>query len=436
MVRSRIVCILFLFFAGSPTVWASPDIKSWSLDNGARVLFVESHDLPMVQLSLVFDAGSARDPKGKAGLATLTAGMLEEGTVLRDADTIARDFESQGAEFGASASRDMLTLSLRSLSDKQYLQPALDVFRDVAINPVFPEKSFQRERGRMLIGLRRAHESPGTVAEEAFFKKLFKDHPYANPPTGTEASVSTLQRQELEDFHKQYFVGANALVTIVGDLSKREAKKLVKDLIADLPKGKVAPALAETPATVQGSVTHQDFTSSQSHIYAGVRGIYRGDPDYFPLYVGNYILGGGGLVSRLAQEIREKQGLSYSAYSYFYPMKRHGPFILGLQTRNDQRDKALALLRKTLKDFVDKGPTAKELDAAKKNLTGGFALRIDSNRKIAGYLNVIGFYGLPLTYLNDFIGRIKAVTLKQIHDAFKRRIDPDKLVVVSVGGES
>jgi zinc protease len=165
----------------------------------------------------------------------------------------------------------------------------------------------------------------------------------------------------------------------------------------------------------------------------GQPGVRRGDPDYFALYVGNQILGGGGLVSRISEEVREKRGLSYSAYSYFLPMRADGPFVLGLQTRNDSADEALKVLRQTLVDFRNDGPTGKELEAAKRNITGGFPLKIDSNSDILGYIAMIGFYKLPLDYLDTFNGKIEAVTAKQIRDAFQRRVDPDRMVTVTVG---
>ena len=160
----------------------------------------------------------------------------------------------------------------------------------------------------------------------------------------------------------------------------------------------------------------------------------RNDPDFYPLYLGNFVLGGSGLVSRLSQEVREKRSLSYSVYSYFMPLREPGPFLLGLQTKNSQRAEALAVVRRVLKEFVEKGPTPEELAAAKKNVTGGFPLRIDSNRKIAEYLTVIGFYNLPLTYIDDFIPRIEAVTAEQIRDAFRRRVHPERMLTVVVGG--
>ena len=173
--------------------------------------------------------------------------------------------------------------------------------------------------------------------------------------------------------------------------------------------------------------------ASQSHILIGAPGIARNDADYFPLYVGNYILGGGGFVSRLMNEVREKRGMAYSVYSYFMPMQQPGAFQIGLQTKKEQADEALQLVRKTVRTFVEKGVTEKELRAAKQNIIGGFPLRIDSNRKILDYLSVIGFYQLPLTYLDDFTARVDQVTTRQIHDAFKRHVDPDAMATVIVG---
>jgi zinc protease len=165
----------------------------------------------------------------------------------------------------------------------------------------------------------------------------------------------------------------------------------------------------------------------------GAPGMARKDPDYFPLYVGNHILGGGGFVSRLMDEIREKRGLAYSVYSYFIPMKLPGAYQIGLQTKKNQADEALKLVRATLREFIDKGVTKKELQASKQNIIGGFPLRIDSNKKIVDYLSVIGFYELPLTYLDDFVGNIDRVTIAQIRAAYKRRVNSDAMAVVIVG---
>jgi len=226
-------------------------------------------------------------------------------------------------------------------------------------------------------------------------------------------------------------VANNALVVIVGDLDRPAAETLAERLVGRLPAGEKAPALA-APVALSGTV-RKAYPSTQTHILVGQLGMRRGDPDYFPLYVGNHILGGGGFSSRILKVIRDEHGLAYSAYSYFVPMRVEGPFIMGLQTKNASREQALELLDETLRRFITEGPTAKELNHARKNITGGFPLRIDSNSDIAGYVAMIGFYDLPLDYLQQFNARIEAVTAEQIRDAFRRRIDPDRLVTVMVG---
>ena len=423
-----LLLVLFTGWAG-----ATPKIETWTLDNGIGVYFVESHDLPIVQVKVIIDAGSVRDPEGLKGLASITVGMLEEGTKKRDADAVAEAFEEIGAEYGASASRDMTVLGLRTLSDKRYFDPALDIFREVLMTPVFPETSLQRDKKRVLISLQRSEQSPGAIADKVFFQKLYGKHPYASRPIGTVEGVKKITRKALRDFYRRYYVGANTKIAIVGDVTPKQAQRLAKELAGTLPGGNKAAALPPVKDLKSASNQHISFPSTQTHIRVGQKGIYRKDPDYFPLYVGNYILGGGGLVSRLTNEIREKQGLAYSVYSYFSPMRVHGPFKMGMQTQYTQRHKALTLLQKELKDFINHGPSEKELIAAKKHLTGGFPLRIDSNSKIAGYLTVIAFYDLPLTYLDEFNERIESVTNAQIKEAFQRRIQPGKMVVVTVG---
>lgn len=426
------LCLLLLT---SPALLASPEIQTWKLKNGVRVLFVKANDLPIVQIGLTFDAGSARDPEGLNGLSMMVAGMLEEGVTGMNADQIAAVFEDVGAEFGASSSRDMLTLQVRSLSDPKYLKPVSSMFRNLVMVPTFPVENFEREQDRALTGLKQAQAAPGTLAQWNFFKAVYGSHPYAFPGVGTIETVRALQQPDLERFHKKYFTGSNAVMFLVGDLGKRQARKLAKKIAGKLPVGKRPEALPAVKLPTKMIEKFQNFPSSQSHIQIGQPGVHRKDADYFPLYVGNYILGGGGLVSRLSENIREKEGLAYSVYSYFWPLAKEGPFLIGMQTKNEQRGKAILMLRNLLREFIDKGPTQAELDSAKKHLTGGFPLRIDSNKKIAGYLNVIGFYNLPLTYLDNFQKRINDVTLAQIKDAFKRRIHDDKLVTVVVGAK-
>lgn len=430
--KAWILALSFIAFV--PQAFAGPKIQHWTLDNGARVFFVESRELPMLQVRTVFDAGASRDPAGKAGLANLAASMLDEGTDGLSTDDIAGRFEGVGAEFGAGVDRDMATVTLRSLSDPALLDPALDLFAQILAKPAFPVENLERQRAQALVSLQKDAQSPGAIAEKAFYRELYGKHPYAGDPLGDEKSLAAITREDLLAFHQRFYVGANAWVVIVGDASKRQAQDIAERIVGKLPAGKSAEPLPPVRMLDAGWQKHVDFPATQTHIDMGHPGVQRGDPDYFPLYVGNYILGGGGLVSRLSVEVREKHGLSYSVYSYFYPLRLPGPLFIGLQTKNTQRDQALKLVRQVVSDFVAKGPTDQELVAAKKHLTGSFPLRLDSDGKIAENLAVIGFYGLPLTWLDDFIPRIEAVTAEQIRDAYRRRVHPDRMVTVTVGG--
>ncbi|KPL25909.1 MAG: hypothetical protein AMJ72_13000 [Acidithiobacillales bacterium SM1_46] len=413
---------------------AGPKIQHWTLDNGARVYFVETHELPLVQVRAIFDAGSARDSGNQYGVAALTSMMLNEGAGKLNADAIAAGFENVGAEFGAAADRDWATVDLRSLSDRKLLDAALDIYATLLTRPTFPAQNLERERAGVMVSLQRDEQSPGAINEKTFMRELYGEHPYARHPLGDMASVKHITRDELASFHKRHYVGANTWFVIVGDLTGREARRIAQATVGQLSKGEVLGALPAPKPLEAAKVRAIPFPATQSHIRLGAVGMARGDPDYFPLYVGNYILGGGGLVSRLSEAVRERNGYAYSVYSYFWPMQAPGPFLVGLQTKNESRTPALKLVRSVVERFVAEGPTAEELEAAKKHLTGGFALKLDSNRKIADYLAVIAFYGLPLTYLDEFIGRIEAVTGEQIRDAFRRRVHPDKMLTVVVGG--
>lgn len=427
--------ILFVLACIALPVAANPDIQHWQTEKGTGVYLVETHELPMVDIQIIFDAGSGRD-SDKPGLALLTNDLLSEGAGGLNAGEISSNFENLGAKFSNNASNDSASISLRVITEGDKVDQAVVNFKRVLTQPDFPEKAFERERNRTLTAIRQKQQSPGDLARDAFFKAIYGDHPYGVPPEGTEESLATITTKDIAAFHKKYYVAANAVVAIVGDVDRSRAEKIVNDLLADLPQGEKAPPLPEVQPLKEGKIIHIDHPSTQTHILVGQPGIKRDDPDLFPLYVGNNILGGSGMVSRLFEEIREKRGLTYGVYSYFVPMKQAGPFVAGLQTRNDQAQDALKLMMDQIKLYIDKGPTKKELDDAKKNITGGFPLRIDSNSDILAYLGVIAFYNLPLDYLDTYNDKVNSVTIKQIKEAFRRKLSPDKMVQVLVGPQS
>jgi zinc protease len=251
---------------------------------------------------------------------------------------------------------------------------------------------------------------------------------------GEVETVAALTRDDIAAFHRAHYVAERAVVAITGDVSREEAAAIAESLTSGMPKAGAAPAdLPAVPEPGEGRVQWVPHHATQSHIMSGLPGIRRGDPDYFPLYVGNHVLGGGGFVSRITEEVRTKRGLAYSAYSYFTPLLREGPFVVGMQTKSEQARDALDVLRQTLSDFVTKGPSEKELTLAKRNIVGGFPLRIDSNRKIHEYIGFIGFYRLPLTYLDDFVKNVERVTVEDVRRAFQRTVRLEKLTTVVVG---
>lgn len=425
--------LALLLWGIAATVSAAPDIQHWTTANGARVYFIPAQELPMVDVRVVFDAGAARDGD-QPGLAQLSNTLLPEGAGDLDADDIAERFDNTGAQFGTQAERDMAMVSLRSLTEPEVLRPALETMALVLAKPTMPAEAFQRVRKRMEAALQRQLQSPSSLASRAFYSRLYGDYPYGHLPLGTKEGLASLERDDALAFHQRYYVGKNAVVAIVGALDRSRAEQLAEQVIGDLPAGKPAPPLSPVPAIKKESEEVIAYPSTQTTVLLGTIGMRRGDPDYFPLYVGNHILGGSGLVSRISVELREKRGLTYSAYSYFSPMRRQGPYIMALQTRNEQAEEALQVLRKTLQDFISAGPTEEELQSAKQNITGGFPLRIDSNGEKVQYLAMIGFYGLPLDYLETFTSQVEAVTAAQIQEAFQNRVDLEKTVTIMVGG--
>ena len=414
---------------------AAAKIEHWQTPQGSRVYYVHTEGLPMVDIQVAFDAGSARDGR-QFGLSSLTSALLDTGAGQWNADEIAQRFESVGAQFSSTISNDMASVSLRSLTDKPLFDKALETVQVILTNPRFNEADFQREKNRTLAGLKQLEESPAELAGIAYYKALYGDHPYGHPASGEIATVSGLEAADLRNFYQKYYVAANAMVVIVGDLSKQQAEQTAETLISGLPVGQKPEALPEVIMPIKAGKQHIEFPSSQTHVLVGMPGTYRKDPDYFTLYVGNHILGGSGLVSKLFDEVREKRGLAYSASSSFAPMFRKGPFTISLQTRNDQTAQALEVLNKTLADFIAQGPTETELIAAKKNITGGFAMRFDTNKKLTSYVSMIGFYEMPLDYLDTFQQNIDKVTAASVKDAFKRRIDPQLMQTITVGGSA
>lgn len=431
--RISIIFFFIIFYAN--IVLASPNIEYWITSAGAEVYYVHAPELPMVDIQIVFDAGSSRD-EDALGIAMLTNSLLADGADGDDADKISNNFESLGAIYAADIGYDSASLQLRSLTESELLKSAIVNLKKVLSAPDFPTDALERRQSQMLIGIKAKKQSPAAIAKDAFMKATYQSHPYAKPSEGTETSVKAINRKDIISFYKKHYTAKNSMIAIVGAVSHELAKQISEDISAGFQDGEKASSIRAVENLEEPQSIFIEYPSVQTHILVGQPGMKRGDSDYFSLYVGNHILGGGGMVSRLFEEVREKRGLSYSAYSYFSPMLFKGPFTAGLQTKTDQADEATSVLLENIKNYIEQGPTEEELIAAKKNIIGGYPLRIDSNSKILNYVVVIGYYKLPLDYLETFNNNVEAVTIESIKDAFKRRLSPDKLVMVKVGTPS
>ncbi len=429
-IRSRFVFFLILLSC-LPANANELDIKKWETSNGVPVLFLEARDLPIVDLSIAFRAGSSRDDS-LPGLSQLVKGLLIEGSGKLSAQEIALQFEQVGARFRSRAGRDMARISLRSLSDAEKLNPVVDLFSRVIGLPTFPATALERDRRSMIVNLAEQKNRIGSLTATTFMQNLYTDHPYQFGSIGTEKALSRIVRDDLIGFHQRYYVAENATLAIVGDLSVSEAMVQAENAVRHLIKGKSARDLPQ-PEPTKGRTIRVPFETQQTQIKIGMPVLHWHDPDYYALTLGSFVLGGSGSNSRLMQVIREEQGLSYSVYSSLAPMAVAGPFEMGFQTRNHQVDEALALLDEVLQAFIDKGPSESELELAKKSITGSFALHLDSNRKLLAQLSVIGFYQLPLDYLRQYSTKIQALTAADIERVFKQRIKPDQMIRVIVG---
>ena len=430
-IAMRLLSLMVLAFS-SATVFATPQIQTWQTENGAKVLFVPATEIPMLDVRIVFDAGSARDD-GSSGLSVLTNGLLSEGAAGKTSQQIAEAFESVGAQIEYEAARDMALVGVRSLTESRYLSIAIETLKQVLTQPDFPQDAYQRELNRMKLAVKARKQSPAALASKAFNEAVFGDHPYASPASGTNESLEKMTLEKVRAFYKQYYVASNATVAIVGNVERWQAEEIVKAVVSNLPAGEKPTALPEVQALTEAKKVIIDYPSAQTHIFVGQPGIKRGDEDYFSLYVANHPFGGSGFTSRLVDVIREENGLAYSVYSYFSPLREAGPFTMGMQTKTEQTEKALELLDQQLRLYVEKGPEKDELAASMSNITGGFPLKIDSNGKLLEYIAMIGFYDLPIDYLDNFLDNIRAVDVDMINDALKRRVHPDKMVTIVVG---
>jgi len=423
--------------AGSFAQAAIP-IESWTASTGAKVFFVPSPSIPMLDVNIDFDAGSRYDPPGKSGLATLTAALLDKGANAQDGQParneaqIADAFADTGADFGGAAGGDRGGIGLRTLTASPEREQSLRLAGQLIKAPAYPDAVVAREKQRLITAIREGDTRPGVIADKTLSKAIYPTHPYG--VAATPESVGSITRDDLLKFWRDNYTARRAVVTLIGAIDRKQAEQIAEDMTRGLPEGTAAPKLPDVQMTIPASEKRIPHPAQQASVAIGAPAIARGDPDYFALLVGNYVLGGGGFSSRLTDQVREKRGLTYGVDSYFAPSKQPGPFSITLQTKKENTNEALGLVRQILAQYVAQGPTDAELKAAKDNLVNGFPLRIDSNRKLLTNVANIGWYGLPLDYLDTWTAQINKVTRDQVRAAFQRHVHPDAMATVIVGG--
>ncbi len=438
--RNRLLAWLMLaglLFSGIAAAAESSQVLGVreQLPNGLVWLFSEQRSLPLVTMNMMIKAGALRDPKGKEGLANLTALMLVQGTKKRSATQIAEELDFLGAKLSSSGADDYARVSFTVL--RKDLAAGLDLFQDVLLNPAFHQKEIQRKVAELQASFRSDEDDPGIVASRAFHRELFGDHPYGYPPKGTPAGLKAISRTDLAEFYRIYYRPNNAILSIVGDLSQAEAAQTVARVLggwesAAIPELKISSPLPLNKSKV--TVINKDIT--QANIVWGHLGIARDNPDFYAFQVMNYILGGGGFASRLMDNIRENRGLAYSVGSSFAPGLEPGPFAISLETKNASAGEALDQVVQEVERLRAKPVAESELKDAKSYLIGSFPRKMDSLGKRASLLSYVEFYGLGLDYPGRYPSLVENLTPADIQKVAEKYLHPDKYLLAVVGNQA
>lgn len=430
-IHIKLFMIIFSLLT-TPALAASFETQTWQTKNGAHVVYHYAPEIPILDVNIAFAAGSAYDGS-QFGLSALTTRLLDQGNGGLRAETVADKFADVGAQYGGTLSQDMIMLSLRTLTRPDALKQATDMFALLISHPDFPTDAFLREKNHQLMSIKQSQESPDTIAQEAFYQALYGQHPYGHPLNGNAQTVNALTIEDIRHFYQQYIVSKNTVIVLVGAIDVALAHQLADQLTHDLPAGDAAQPIPAATALTHAVNINIPHTTSQTVLCLGQLGITHENPDYFPLQVANYILGGNTMVSMLSNELREKRGLTYGVNSEFAPMPGIGPFMISLSTRQKQANIALNVTRDTLTSFTKTGPDEQELTAAKHYLAGSYPVSLGSNHNIANLLIRIAFYHLPNDFLNTYVAHINAVSTADIKRALTHTINPDKLLQITVG---
>lgn len=405
--------------------------KRTVLDNGLVLLTSEQRALPMVSIELLIDAGSRLDAPNQEGLANLTARLLTYGTKKRSALQISEALDFIGASLSSGSGEDSASLSMTVL--KKDLAAGLELLAEVLTSATFPQEEIDRQKQSVLAAIKAREERPGDIAQRRFAAALYPASPYGRPVEGTEASVRGLQQKGLRDFYERTYRPNRAILSVVGDISHEEMTQALNQALRSWNKGEAigGPLIPSNLGSAQVIRVNKDLT--QANIILGHQGTSRDNPDHYALQVMNYVLGGGGFSSRVMDSIRNERGLAYSVYSYFNAEKGRGSFQLVMQTKNESAREAIEIAKEEIRRIRAQPVSEQELSDAKDYLTGSFPLRLDTNRKVAGFLAQVEYFQLGLDYPERYFGLIGKVTRADVERVAKQYLQPEKLITVIVG---
>lgn len=410
---------------------ASTKIERLITPAGIEVWFVRDDTLPMISVNFGFVGGSSQDPADRAGLAYLTAALMDEGAGNLDARAFQERLERGAITLNFSADRDTFRGSVRTLSEHR--AEAFELLRLALNEPRFDQSAIDRIRASLLSVLRRNSTKPDEIASLRWFAKAFPNHPYGRPVKGDEASVNAIDRDMIRQYAKRVVARSNLKIAVVGSIESAELVQLIDAAFAKLPaKADLVPVPAITPHSL-GVREIVDLNVPQTTITFGGIGLKRKDPDFIPAFVLNHVLGGGTFSSRLYREVREKRGLAYSVYSYLAALDQSGLFLGGTSTRNDRANEALRIIEEQITRIAEDGPTDEELAQAKSYLTGSYLLHFDTSAKIASQLLEIQLNDLGIDYIDRRNSMVEAVTAEDVRRAAKRFLAGGKFLVLMVG---
>ncbi|NIZ09054.1 pitrilysin family protein [Pseudooceanicola sp. HF7] len=409
---------------------AETEIQPVTSPGGIDAWLVEEHSIPFVALELRFAGGASLDEEGKRGATYLMTGLLEEGSGEMDSRAFAKATDALAASFSYDVSDDSVSISARFLTENR--DQAVDLLRQSLVDTTFPEDAIARVQGQIVSSLRSDEQDPQTIAARAFNAQAFADHPYATPKEGTIEGVETLTQEDMFTARDNVLVKDRVSVAAVGDITPEELGALLDRLLGDLPTGG-APLPAMADIQIQPGVSILPFDTPQAQVIWGQEGLDLEDPDFFPAYILNTILGGGGFESRLMHEVREKRGLTYGVYSWLADRDYADLWQGAVASSNDRVAEAIDVIRSEWARIAEDGVTEEELEAAQKYMTGEYPLRFDGNGPIASILVGMQHDGMSIDYPESRNDRVNAVTLEEINRVARERLDPDKLRFVVVG---